>query len=245
MPESHISEAASGVVAAMPHAVWRASQMATYRTPVMPTGFAKLDQELPNGGWPRSTLVELLLQQHGIGEMQLLAGALGPLSHTRKIALIQPPHVPQALAFDALGMRADSLLWVKTSKSADALWSAEQLLNMGDICGALVLWQAQIRPESLRRLNLIAQSSDSYFWVVRPLSARSDPSPAPLRLTLRPAHSGVRVEILKRRGPSLDEVIYLPLAGMPSSRHIEVDHANLDQRVFTATSTRSAAPLLV
>jgi protein ImuA len=245
MPESRISEAASGVVAAMPHAVWRASQMATFRTPITPTGFVRLDQELPNGGWPRSTLIELLPQQHGIGEIQLLAGALGPLSGTRRIALIQPPHIPQALACDALGLRADNLLWIKASKSADALWCAEQLLSTGDCCGALVMWQSQVRVESLRRLHLIAQSSDSYFWVVRPLAARSGPSPAPLRLVLRPAHSGVMIDVLKRRGPSSDEAIYLPLAGMPSSRHIEVDHANLDQRVFAATSARSAAPLLV
>jgi len=245
MPESRISEAASGVVAAMPHAVWRASQMATYRTPTVPTGFAQLDKELPNGGWPRSTLIELLPQQHGIGEMQLLAGALAPLSRSRRIALIQPPHCPQAIACDNFDMRAERLLWIRASRTADALWSAEQLLLTADAIGALVLWQSQIRTESLRRLNLIAQSSDSYFWVVRPLSAQSDASPAPLRLALRPAHSGIRIEIIKRRGPSLEEAIYLPLAGMPSSRTIEVDHANLDQRVFTATSARSAAPLLV
>jgi len=82
MPESRISEAVSGVIAAMPHAVWRASQMTTYRTPIAPTGFAKLDQELPNGGWPRSTLIELLPQQHGIGHKLLSKGNCLALSRT-------------------------------------------------------------------------------------------------------------------------------------------------------------------
>ena len=50
----------------------------------MSSGFAKLDSELPKGGWPRSATVELLVQQYGIGEMQSLAGVLVPILQSRR-----------------------------------------------------------------------------------------------------------------------------------------------------------------
>ena len=245
MPDSRLPDAVAGVVAAMPDSIWRANQMGAYRTPTAPTGFAQLDAELPNGGWPRSALTELLVQQHGIGEMHLLAGALGPLSRTRRIALVQPPHVPQAMACDALDIDAGKLLWIKTARSADALWATEQLLDAGDACGAIILWQNLVRADSLRRLNLAAQGADTYFWIVRPIAARPDPSPAPLRLALRPARAGVMVEMVKRRGPSLDEPFYLPLADMPAIDIPETDHALLDRRVPATATPRSTPALLV
>lgn len=244
MPDTR-SESIAGIVATMPASIWRANQMALCRMTTATTGFPALDAELPNGGWPRSSLVELLVQQHGIGEMQLLARALAPISQRRKVALIHPPHAPQAMACDPWGVRCESLIWIKTDRSADALWTAEQLLNTGDGVGALILWQSQIRAESLRRLNLAAQAADTYFWVIRPLAARPDPSPAPLRLALLPAHAGIKVEIAKRRGPCLDEQLYLALPGMPTSQVIENDHALLDRRVPATDADRSASPLLV
>jgi hypothetical protein len=38
-------------------------------------------------------------------------------------------------------------------------------------CSALVLWEAQVRTESLRRLQLAAQAGDTMVWLVRPLAA--------------------------------------------------------------------------
>lgn len=185
------------------------------------------------------------MQQHGIGEMQLLAGALAPLSRKRRIALIQPPHAPQALACDDLGIDAANLLWIKAARSADALWSAEQLLGSGDGCGAVILWQANIRPESLRRLNLAAQAADIWLWVMRPISARADASPSPLRLALRPSFGGITIDIVKRRGPALDQPLRLALPNMPSTTYVELDHALLDQRVSAVAAARSLAPALV
>lgn len=78
--------------------VWRASELALSRSTTCTTGHAALDAELPNGGWPRSALVEVLLQQAGIGEMQLLKPALAKLATTQRIALIQPPYLDQIVA---------------------------------------------------------------------------------------------------------------------------------------------------
>lgn len=56
--------------------VWRASELAIARSTAQTTGYDLLDRELPDRGWPRSALIELLVQQNGIGEMQLLQPAV-------------------------------------------------------------------------------------------------------------------------------------------------------------------------
>jgi protein ImuA len=213
------------------HALWRADQMGFCETSVTATGYPALDAELPNGGWPAASLIELLLQQPGIGEMRMLQPALAAIARQRRVVLVQPPHAPQLAAWSAWGLAADRLLWLKTAHTADALWSVEQILRNGS-CGALLFWQQQVRAESLRRLHLAAQASATMFWMLRPLSAASHPSPAPLRLALRPGPGGIVVEILKRRGPLADRALHLSLAhdaasdfpfNSPALAHASVD----------------------
>ncbi|MET0322006.1 MAG: translesion DNA synthesis-associated protein ImuA [Duganella sp.] len=229
--------------------VWRASELAISRATTCTTGHARLDAELPNAGWPRSSLVELLVQQHGIGEMQLLKPVLASLSLRQRVALIQPPYLPHSMACRAWQLNDRNLLWLKPASSADALWSAEQILKNGS-CGAVVLWQANVRPEALRRLNLAAQSTDTWLWLVRPIAARADASPSPLRLALRPAFGGVSVDIIKRKGPHCDQPIFIPLADMPAtvlspSPPSGNDHETDVKRTPAVVAARSATTVLV
>ena len=106
-------------------ALWRGSQLARSQGQTVDTGYAVLSAELPGGGWPLGTLIELLVQQPGVGEVRLLRPALAAVSK-RPIALVQPPHIPNSLAFAYLGVPLDKLLQLRASKTADALWSAEQ-----------------------------------------------------------------------------------------------------------------------
>lgn len=209
--------------------IWRADQMNRHHAVVISTGYRHLDRELPDGGWPRAVLIELLMQQSGIGEMRLLRPALRTIAGERRVALVQPPHLPQAAAWMAWGMDAGRLLWVRAARTADALWTAEQILRNGS-CGALLLWQAQTRSEFLRRLHLAAQASDTAFWMMRPLAAAHEPSPSPLRLALKPAQRGLHIEMVKRRGPHCDHVLHVPfddggaaLFQLPKKHHAPVD----------------------
>ena len=82
--------------------LWRASS-AQGEQKVLPTGFRRLDERLPGGGWPLDTLIELLLPLHGIGEINLLLPALRTLcaqdaQSPRWIAWLGPPHLPYAPA---------------------------------------------------------------------------------------------------------------------------------------------------
>lgn len=63
-----IPSSINAVIEQMSYAVWYANQMASYPAAVVSTGYPALNEALPNRGWPRSALIELLLQQQGIGE---------------------------------------------------------------------------------------------------------------------------------------------------------------------------------
>ncbi|MEC5161544.1 MULTISPECIES: translesion DNA synthesis-associated protein ImuA [unclassified Janthinobacterium] len=219
--------------------LWRASQLAYSATRCVDTGFAALSAQLPGGGWPTGTLIDLLVQQTGSGEMRLLSPALARLPKL-PIVLLQPPHPPQALALAALGLAPSQLLWVRSGSSGDALWAAENVLRSGS-CAALLFWQNHARGETLRRLHLAAQSGDTLFCMLRPLASAQDASPAPLRLSLRPAAGGVDIGFVKRRGPQRDAPLFLPLT--PSS--LLQRHASLDRPLSAPASARSVFSELV
>jgi protein ImuA len=250
VPSPVTASDALGIADALP-GVWRANQLASYRAAAIATGHLLLDRELPGGGWPSGSLIELLTPQAGIGEMRLLQPALHRIS-SRTIALLQPPHPPQAAAWASDDFAIERLLWVKTKRPVDTLWAAEQILRNGT-CGALLSWQTHIRHESLRRLHLAAQTSDTIFWLIRPLACAQTASPAPLRLALRPATEGISIEIIKRRGPRRDDYFTVPLPKMPtayvnsstSSIFTRSGDAAVDRRISSLATSRSASSAMV
>jgi len=113
-------------------------------------------------------MVDLHVQQPGIGEVRLLERALRAAAD-RKMVMLQPPHAPQTLALAAMGIEPTHLLWPRADRTADMLWAAEQVLKSGS-CGALLFWQVQIRNASLRRLCLAAQAGETLFFMMRLLA---------------------------------------------------------------------------
>jgi protein ImuA len=192
--------------------LWRGTQLARGIGRTVDTGYPLLSVELPGGGWPCGALVELLIQQAGIGELRLLAPALAATG--RPVTLLQPPLDPNVQGLAHAGVPTKRLLQLRPKVTADALWAAEQVLKTGS-CGALIFWQHSIRVDSLRRLHLAAKANDTLFFLIRPLSAAQDASPAELRLAVRPAAEGVSVDIIKRKGPSAADRLLLELRSSP------------------------------
>ncbi|KDR38984.1 translesion DNA synthesis-associated protein ImuA [Caballeronia glathei] len=220
--------------------LWRGTQLASARVNVVSCGFEDLMHELPGGGWPKGSLTDLLVQQPGIGELRLLLPALRAVAR-RPIALLQAPHRfhPEAAAY--WGLPETSLNVIRATKTADALWSAEQILRAGSF-GALLFWQTHVRPESLRRLHLAAQTSETLFFMFRPLASASDTSPAPLRIAVRPGRDSVALDFVKRRGPNRDEPLIVRLSHSPILLN---RHATLDRRVSALPQPRNLPAELV
>lgn len=216
--------------------LWRASQLAQASGRVCATGHAALSAELPGGGWPVGALVELLAPRPGIGELRLLQPALRELGK-RPVVLVQPPHVPNAPGLAHTGLSLANLLWLRAPQLADALWSIEQILRAGT-CGAVLAWLPQVPTPALRRLHLAAQSSDTLLFALRPLTCAREASPAVLRLALHPAADGMRIDIVKRRGPSCAFSVPVPLQPAPV---LLSRHARPSRPASVPSTARSAA----
>lgn len=206
--------------------LWRAGQLGRAGSlPVCPTGYAELAAELPGGGWPVGGLTELLTAQSGAGELRLLLPALRALGAAgRRIGLVGPPCLPNAMGLAAAGLPARQLYWVrppagagKAARQADMLWAAEQMLR-SQAFGAVLVWLPVARPEALRRLQVLAQAGDAAVWALRPATALRESSPAVLRLLLSPLPGNVlSIVFHKRRGPVRDTPLLLRLDGMEAA----------------------------
>jgi cell division inhibitor SulA/protein ImuA len=187
--------------------VWRArgGGMAAAGATCRPSGWPRLDAELPGGGWPLGTLIELLLPEAGIGEITLLLPVLRGLAaesqpHARHwFAWITPPHAPYPPALAQGGIPAHRLLLVSAGQTEDRLWAVEQALQSGH-CAAVLAWLDRVDDRWLRRLKLAAESGQTLTVLFRPLRQQAGGSPASLRLVLEPGVAGLDLSVLKRRG---------------------------------------------
>jgi len=192
------------------HPVWRGGSLA-HAIAALPSGFAALDAELPGGGWPRQTLTELLVDETGIGELELIVPVLATLTRAgRRTMWVAPPHMPYAPALAAAGVDLVNVLIVHAPERRDALWAAEQALRSGS-CHALAAWLPKPRYAELQRLVVAAEASHAVAFVFRPLAAADESSPAALRVALEAAGSELDVRIVKRRGAPLARPVRLAL----------------------------------
>jgi len=191
--------------------VWRGGELEHAIQPVVATGHAALDRELPGCGWPTGTLTEVLHDAAGIGEISFLAGALARASRDdRLIAWIAPPHLPYAPALAAAGIPLDRCLVVRPANRDDSLWAAEQALRSG-ACGAVLFWLPSDEYAWLRRLQMAAESGRAMAVLFRSTAAQRLSTPAHLRVMLSREQGVLEVRIPKRRGPPLATPIRLAI----------------------------------
>ena len=175
--------------------------------PVWSTGKSSLDARLPGGGWPTASLIEVLLDETGLGEVQLFLPALVACQRSTQqnsseapwLVWIAPPHEPYAPALAQQGIELGRLLVVRPSTATEALWAAEQALSSG-VCAAVLLWLKGTDDRWLRRLKLAAEAGGSLGVLFRPARHRFESSPANLRLSLSRGALCACVDLLKVQG---------------------------------------------
>src|SRR5436190_18757246 len=95
--------------------LWLGHQLGRTGSDAVATGFARLDAELPGGGWPRRALAELLLPHAGVGEIRLPAPALVAAQRAgRLVMFFDPPAALAAAALAGLGFEVEDLLLIHT-----------------------------------------------------------------------------------------------------------------------------------
>jgi protein ImuA len=175
-----------------------------------PTGHPALDAQLPGGGWPVGSMVEILQRQAAPHVWQLLLPALAQAvaRHAGPVVLVGAPYEPFGPSLRAQGLPGERLLCVRAEKSAARLWACEQALRCAEVA-AVIAWLPLAKSAELRRLHMAAQQSARLLFVFRGMKARDDASPARLRLLIDGVDS-LQLRILKRRGPPLESPLSLP-----------------------------------
>jgi hypothetical protein len=184
--------------------VWRLKDAsAAPARPVWSTGCSSLDARLPGGGWPTASLIEVLLDDTGLGEVQLFLPALVESQRTSGdvpwLVWIAPPHEPYAPALAQQGIELTRLLVVRPTTATEALWAAEQALGSG-VCAAVLLWLKGTDDRWLRRLKLAAEAGGALGVLFRPERHRFESSPASLRLLMTQGEHETRLDLLKVQG---------------------------------------------
>lgn len=192
-------------------AVWRADYLGQRSGGSCSTGWSALDEALPGGGWPKQSITEILAAQPSVLEWRLLAGALQRVANNNgQVVVVGPPQHPHLPGLQQAGLDERRLVWIRAESPAERLWVTEQLIR-ANAAGAIVAWLPQARQEQIRRLQVGALACEGLIFLCRPESARHEASAAPLRV-----HASVgidwelTVDIVKRRGPSLDRPLVLP-----------------------------------
>lgn len=191
----------------VPH-VWLGRELAQAQEKTLATGHALLDAHLPGGGWPLGCLVEVLQQEARQHVWQLAgAGLAAAMEGGDPAVLVHPPYQPFGPSLRAQGIAPERLLCVQADSAKARLWATEQALRCADV-SAVLAWLPQARTEDLRRLHLVAQSGQKLLLVFRGLQARSQSSPARVRLLVQ-GREQLEVLVLKRRGPPLLQPLVL------------------------------------
>lgn len=164
------------------------------------TGFPELDAVLPEGGWPRGAVTELLVPQEGVGALQLLLPTLAKISQQRRwIAWVAPPYIPYAPALAAAGVDLSRVLLIHPRAGDDGLAVVERSLRSGT-CGAVLAWPMAGDGLALRRLQLAAVQGQALGVLFRPEALAEQSSPIDLRVRIACRPTGVDIYLLKRRG---------------------------------------------
>jgi protein ImuA len=185
---------------------------------VRASGHPVLDAELPDGGWPCQSLIDILQSQPAQAEWRLLGPSLRDL-----IA------------------QGGSVLLISANTVNERLWATEQALKTPCL-SAVLCWLPQALPAQIRRLHACAAQHPGLLFVFRPLAAQADPSAAPLRLRLALGAwpHPLRVSIVKRRGPALAEPLWLPHWPLGLEPLMQTPH----RQAHTNTAPLPSSPVL-
>lgn len=178
---------------------------------VVPTGYSKLDETLPHGGWPLGKLTELIHGQEAIDGLALVVPALASITHDGYTAVfVNPPHIPYAPGLSQMGISLDHLIMTRDHDERDRLWAAEQSLKSG---AAVLLWEGHALSDgSLRRLQRAAETGKSLAFLFRCGSTADVQSPAALRLHLTSSRGKLSITIAKSQGSRHVPTLQIPLS---------------------------------
>ena len=181
-----------------PH-IWLGDEVQGEGVTGLPTGYPSLDAILPERGWPKNALIEMVTPQWGFGELQLLLPLMRSVTRQKRWMLwVSPPYIPYAPALANAGVDINYLVTIDSKTSCkDAMWSVEKALQSKD-CGLVMAWLDCLPNGVIRRLQLAANEGQTSGVLFRNHDIKN--SPAALQLRLKHTSQGIHAHVIKARG---------------------------------------------
>lgn len=119
-------------------------------------------QQIPSTG-----VIEVLVNTIACGELYLLSKIIAKVSEQEEAIgiWVDAPARLHAHGLKYLGINIERLIAVNTQSLKDKLWSMELAIKSG-CCRYLVAWCDQLKPEQLRRLEILASNRGVLVIVV-------------------------------------------------------------------------------
>ncbi|HUT41735.1 MAG TPA: hypothetical protein VM011_10370 [Gammaproteobacteria bacterium] len=176
------------------------------RARVVPSGVAGLDELLPDGGWPRDGVVEIIVPDMLADAMDLVLPALRRLGQQgRMIAMVTPPFEARAGLYTDPDINANHLLQVNPHPGRSALWTVESLLETG-ACAAVLAWPGCDTELMGKRLQKAAAQGRSLCILFRYEGLSTRRSSVALRLRLDVSAAGHVLQRVNSRGEILSGI---------------------------------------
>jgi len=184
----------------IPH-VWRGIVRDTRALgAVIPSGLSLLDDAL-GGGWPAGELIELLVDEQGIGELQLLLPLARALMDERPdsvVLWVNAVYDLNAVALLQHGIEPSRQWFAGPLCDRDCVYCIETGVR-SQACALVLAWLPVASISQLRRIKLGCAATRTMCVLFRPQSARSSASPAGLRASLMTFETRLRIDVFKQR----------------------------------------------
>ncbi len=149
------------------------------------SGCAALDQLLPERGFARGSLIELLGEPgSGVGTLAMILARQASLEGGAIVVLDnQRRFYPPAAA--ALGIDLEQVLVIRTDHPDDQQWALDQCLRCPAVAAVWAPWR-DLQEHTFRRLQLATGQGGGLGLLIRPVQMRSQPSWSDLQLLVTP-----------------------------------------------------------
>lgn len=156
------------------------------------TGIAALDALLSPEAFRAGMIVEWIMEEAGSGTLRLaLPGALQALQNGGALVVIDDRREFYPPAAACLGLELDRTIVVRPRNPQETIWALEQTLRCAGVAATLG-WIDKIPDRVFRRLQLAVEQGGGLGLLMRPATARQEPTWADLRWLVQPLPGNVR-----------------------------------------------------
>ena len=171
------------------------------------TGFPMLDATLPQHGWPKDGITEIIATP-GTGEMSLLLPTMQQLQTHSTLVWLSPPWVPHAPYLRHHGIELSRLLYVQAQQQ-EQQWAAEEALKEAAVGGVFYWPNKPLSFTAYRRLQILCAEHHKACFIFMQKACSNTPCSLKIEIQNRSTKS-VRLKILKSRGQWQQPVLDIP-----------------------------------